>query len=145
MKISKALKRISKLKGEIADLSSRITASNSCMAENDFREDVKKLISEYRNKVTELLGLKEAVMKANVSNGIYHNILLLSEKKSEIQMLKDMDIKSGKELSHGYNDAVYDYKCQIGLEERNEIVDILEKEVEDIIDSLDEFNATHEV
>ena len=84
-------------------------------------------------------------MRTNIENGMYNNILLLAEKKAEIKMLKDMGIKSGHQVSHGYKEEVHEYKCQVGLQERNKIVAELETEVEDIIDTLDEFNATTEI
>lgn len=146
MNMSKALKKISKLKGDMVDLSKRLDESNTALEDNDFEEDSKYLLEKYRHTQKELVDLKKRVMETNILNGMYEKILMMAEKKAEVQMLKEMDIKEGKCESMGYGDSnTHTYRSQIGKRERNKIVDKLEEEIEVLRDELDEFNATRKI
>lgn len=144
MKISKALKKISKIKGEISELRSRIDEANVALEDNEFQEDAVALLEEYRNKQAILIDLKKSVMEANIKSGKYEAILLLAEKKSEVVLLKSLDIKEGKHEGEGFGDnTLYNYRSRITRTMRNDAVKHLEDEIEDLRDELDEFNATH--
>ena len=50
MRIAKALKKITKIKGELAELKHRINDCNVALEDNAFPEDIEELISKYAEK-----------------------------------------------------------------------------------------------
>lgn len=144
MNISKALKKISRLKGKIGELQRRIQSSMCTLAENEFDEEILELIEERDRVVSELGQLKVNVMKANVEFDIFAKILHLAELKASKEFIGSLAIVVGK-VSRRFEAGHDDYKSQISKKEKNMMLQKIAAEIEKVIDELDEFNATHEV
>ena len=141
MKISKAMKKISRLKGEICKIDIRIHQCISTNDVNEFIEDYNKLMTTREEKVKELMKLKNAVMVQNIKHGKFETIIHLSELKNKIDLYKGLNIKIGI-TNDGYSSEPQTYKSQITVTEKNELIDELQRRIEALTDELDEFNAT---
>ena len=140
MKISKAMKKIARLKGKISDISSRMISCVSTINENEFTEDFNKLYNERKKLTEELIELKNKVMKANIEHGAFITILELAEHKSEIEFLRTLNIKQGT-VSKTFSNEAMVYKTQLTVEEKNKRIDELQEKIDELTDRLDEFNA----
>jgi len=142
MRISKALKKLTKIKGEMSELRSRIGKSNVALEDNEFEENIDDLWKQYLEKRDVMIGIKQKIMKANIENGIFGKILLMAEKKAEAAMLRDLEIKEGKHTSGGFHsDTIHTYRCQINRTEQHKRIKDLDFEIESIRDELDDFNS----
>lgn len=138
MNIAKAQKKISRLKGEVASLKGRIGNAVSFL-KGSSHEDLEPLMRDYHEKVKQLIELKNAVMQKNVEKGMFSTILRVGELKAEISLLEALQIKSGPEAHFG---SSLEYETQMGENQRQEMIAKLQSSVEEMIDSLDEFNAS---
>lgn len=146
MRLTKVAKRINRLKGEIADLSSRATNCVSCLCENEFDENLQEVLDFREKKVERLVALKAARMKANVDNGMYEKILLMGELKAEIETYASIHIKTGKREGRGFGESdLRDWKAQLTKSQKRAKVVELQAQIDDISDELDEFNASTSV
>jgi len=146
MRIYKALKRITKIKGELSDLNKRIQSANVALEDNQFCEDIYELTNKYHFKRDALIDIKARIMKSNVEGNMYEKILKMSELKSEAAMIRELSTREGKHTANGYGDStVLTYRCQINLAERNRLVEDIELKIESIRDELDDFNATRSI
>lgn len=145
MKIAKAMKIISRLKGEINLIENRLKKCVSCPDSNEYIENFEKLINIRNEKVLELIALKSKVMSANVANNKFTTITLLSELKNEIVMYKDLEIKQGiyKERYAEHDGVVF--KTQLTISDKESRIETLQKQINDLTDDLDVFNASTDI
>jgi hypothetical protein len=141
MKIVKAQKKIARLKGEIKEIKKRISACISTIKGNEFPEDFKILDALLMEKTSEMIQLKEAVMKANIAGNMFGKILALGEQKSMIDFLKELDPKKGIQESW-HHDSQTEYDSQLTTAAKNALVEACQKKINDMTDDLDEYNAT---
>lgn len=146
MKIVRAMKKVSRLQGEIKEIKKRMSATLNTLDENDFTESFIELRSMLYEKVNELMLLKAKIMDANIKGGKFHVILALGELKSMIAFLKELDPKEGVQESRFSMSANNTkYKTQLTLLEKNELISDCQQRINDYTDELDEFNATTEL
>jgi len=144
VKIVKALKKIARLKGEIKELKKRISSSLNTVKGNDFEELFDTLDAELAAKTNEMMGLKEAVMKANIAGGVFGKILKMGELKSLLDFYRELEPKNGVQ-ENWRNDIAIEYVSQLTRVRKNEIVSGRQQEINDISDELDTFNATTDI
>jgi predicted nucleic acid-binding Zn-ribbon protein len=140
LSLSKALKVKSRLAGRFSKISSTITAYNCTVDGRRAEVDVKELDKQRSALSSALIDLKTAIYEAN--KGIYRTINQLAEKKGEIDFLNSLDTKHGTENT--YQGTAVTYVSAIQKQEVDKRVKQLEKEVDDLQDQIDQYNATPE-
>jgi hypothetical protein len=140
MNIKKALKEKNRLVKEIQDLHVRVATYNSIEVGNVRPYSAKESMERINQKSNELVELKTNIHRANAP--IYHHIFRLSELKSTIARIKNLDCNEG---------SVQDYysrnretplvkETEISIVERDEMVKHMEGQIEEIQDILDNHN-----
>jgi len=146
MKLSRALKKVSRLQGEINELKGRLASCVSALEENEFESDFKLLSKQISDKQKGLIDLRAQIMATNVKHNMFRHILQLSQLKQDIDLLRKLNIKTGIELSMGYGESTKNkYKSQVQPSQRTEMVAKLQEEIETLTDALDDFNATTDI
>jgi len=144
MKIAKAMKIISRLKGEIKLIDDRIQKCVSAPETNEFTENLAFLTNVRVLKVEELIKLKVKVMEKNIQHGKFEIITTLSELKNTIVLYKDLEIKSGI-VQVRYETTNLTYKTQLTIAEREAHITQLQHQINDMTDELDIFNASTDI
>jgi hypothetical protein len=88
-----------------------------------------------------LVELKTAIYEAN--KGIYKQIILIGEKKSEVDFLNGLNTRHGIE-PHGYQGNNVTYVAVIQKVDVDKRVKQIEKEIDDLQDQIDKYNAESE-
>lgn len=140
MKLFKAHKKVARLKGEISAIDKKIKESVSTIQGNEFAHDINALLDDRAENVRQLESLKVRIMRANVQHNMFEKIVEVGEKKALIDLLKELEIKSGKQVE-GFRDLVVDFQTQLTDLDRDEMLESLQTSVELLIDELDDFNA----
>jgi len=141
MKVSKAMKQIARIKGQLSIIDNRMHDCISTISPNDFKEDFNNLQSIRTKLINDLNNLKVLVMQTNIKHDMFKTILELGELKSQLELYKSFTIKSGI-FTSGYSETQTEYKSQISEADRNKIIDELQNKINDLTDKLDEFNAS---
>jgi len=145
MKIFKAQKKVKRLKGEINNLADRIQNTISTLANNKYEESYTDLIQEHFEKVTELIKLKVAIHEQNIKHGMFKQILELGETKNKLNLIKSLNVRIG-EVNEGYRlEKPIEYKSQLTVKEKNQIIKDLENAIVQMTDKLDDFNAVTDI
>lgn len=139
--LSKALKIKNRLAGRLAKVNLSIAQYNCTVEGRKGEVDVRALDNERTALVAALVNLKTSIYEAN--KGIYNNILLIGEKKGEIEFLNGLNTKHGSE-PHGYQGTTVNYISVIQKVEVDKRVKQLEKEIDDLQDQIDKYNAESE-
>lgn len=146
MKIVRAMKKVSRLQGEIKEIKKRMSAVLNTLEENEFSESFQELKDSLYVKINELMVLKTKIMNANIKGGKFNVILALGELKSFISFYKELDPKEGVQESRFSMSANNTkYKTQLTLQSRNETVSKCQQLINDYTDELDEFNAVTDI
>lgn len=139
LSLSKALKVKNRLAGRLAKVNSTIMSYN-CSIEGRKEVDVAELDKLRLNLSNALVDLKAAIYDAN--RGIYRSIILIGEKKGDIDFLSGLNTKHGAEPS--YQGTTVNYVSVIQKQEVDKRVKQLEKEIDDLQDRIDKYNAEPE-
>lgn len=145
MNIRQALKEKNKLVKEIQDLYVRISQYNSVEVGAHRPYSPKQLMEIVNQKSNELVDLKAKIHRANAP--IYDKIFRLSELKSTITRIKNLDCTEG--VSNDYfsrnreNPPVK--TAEISIIERDEMVKHMEEQIETIQDILDTHNQNTQI
>jgi hypothetical protein len=145
MNIKKALKEKNRLVKEILDLHTRVATYNSVEVGNVRPYSAKESMELLNQKSNELVELKTNIHRAN--GPVYQYIFRLSELKSTIARIKNLDCNEG---------SVQDYysrnretpavkETEISIVERDEMVKHMENQIEEIQDILDNHNQITEI
>ena len=145
MNIKKALKEKNRLVKEIQDLQVRVATYNSIEVGNKRPYSVRESLEKLNSLSNELVELKTKIHVANAP--IYKHIFRLSELKSMITRIKNLDCNEG---------TVNDYytrnretplvkEVEISIVERDEMVKHMEGQIEEIQDILDNHNQITEI
>ena len=145
MNIRQALKEKNKLVKEIQDLYVRISQYNSVEVGAHRPYSPKQLMEIVNVKSNELVDLKTKIHIANAP--VYDKIFRLSELKSTITRIKNLDCTEG--VSNDYfsrnreNPPVK--TAEISIVERDEMVKHMEEQIETIQDILDTHNQNTQI
>ena len=145
MNIKKALKEKNRLVKEIQDLQVRVATYNSIEVGNKRPYSVRESMERLNSLSNELVELKTKIHVANAP--IYKHIFRLSELKSMITRIKNLDCNEG---------TVQDYytrnretplvkEAEISIVERDDMVKHMEGQIEEIQDILDNHNQITEI
>lgn len=144
MKISRAMKHIKRLQGEIKELQKRSAQCLNTMEGNEFPEKFEDVLKELDEKRAKLRAIKNATMKANIQGGMFEKILELGELKSHIDFLRELEPRYGMVESHFGSDA-QKYVSQWTSAAKNTAVQKTQQEINNLTDELDDFNAKTDI
>jgi|GEM_PF-2761009 len=142
MKIVRAMKKVTRLQGEIKVLKKRVASSLNTVAENETFNESYIELTLLNEKIKKLVELKTRIMHTNVQHNMFHVILNLGELKSYIDYARELEpkhrmIKEG----YGYDKEMTKFKSQLTVAERNKTVDECQELINKLTDELDDFNA----
>ena len=145
MNIRQALKEKNKLVKEIQDLYVRISQYNSVEVGAHRPYSPKQLMEIVNVKSNELVDLKTKIHIANAP--VYDKIFRLSELKSTITRIKNLDCTEG--VSNDYYSRNRENPlvktAEISIIERDEMVQHMEEQIETIQDILDTHNQNTQI
>ena len=140
MKVKQALKQKKKLATKMNQEFVRVNMYNSVEEGATRVYDVKASMQNWLKMIDELVELKTKIHLANVP--VYGKIFSMSELKSQLSNLKQLDCVDGKHFDrYGRGEAVIK-TAEISVLERDEMVLKIEEEIERLQEELDEHNAT---
>ena len=140
MNIRQGLKEKNKVVKEIQDLHVRLATYNSVEVGNVRPYSPKDTMELINQKSNELVELKTKIHKANVS--VYQHIFRLSELKSMITRIKNLDCNEGivQDYYSRNRETPTVKETEISIVERDEMVKHMENQIEEIQDILDNHN-----
>ena len=145
MNIRQALKEKNKLVKEIQDLYVRISQYNSVEVGAHRPYSPKQLMETLNQKSNQLIELKSKIHRANAP--VYDKIFRLSELKSTITRIKNLDCTEG--VSNDYYSRNRENPpvktAEISIIERDEMVKHMEEQIETIQDILDTHNQNTQI
>jgi len=145
MTVKQALKLKNRLINDICQLNQRLHEYNSVVEGNTRPYSAKETLSAIYGKINELTALKTQIHLAN--NKVYDKIFLLSELKSLVKMMKNLDCTEGS--SNDYysrrNESIIVKTSEMTILERDNEVAFLESRIDEIQDELDYHNAVTEL
>ena len=145
MTIKQALKYKNKLTSKISESFQKVRLYNSIEEGQNRPYDVEKSLDEYFQLTRELVELKTKIHTANAP--IYGKIFEMSELKSQVSKLKDLDCAEGKVRSYHrlVDDSAVTKTSVISIVERDAMINKLEEIIETIQEQLDVHNATTQI
>ena len=145
MNIKKALKEKNRLVKEILDLHTKVATYNSVEVGNVRPYSAKESMELLNQKSNELVELKTNIHTAN--GPVYQHIFRLSELKSTIARIKNLDCNEGiVQDYYSRNRETPEVKMtEISIVERDEMVKHMEGQIEEIQDILDNHNQITEI
>jgi hypothetical protein len=145
MNIKKALKKKNLLVKEIQDLHTRVATHNSIEVGNVRPYSAKESMELINQKSNELVELKTKIHRAN--GPVYHLIFRLSELKSMITRIKNLDCNEGivQDYYSRNRETPTVKETEISIVERDEMIRHMEEQIEEIQDILDNHNQITEI
>ena len=137
MSLSKALKVKNRLAGRLAKAVATVTAYNSIVEGRKGEVEVLSWDKQRQELSLALIEIKTAIYAAN--SGIYRALNELEEKKGEVAFLNGLNTRHGSEP--GYDGHSVVYVAAIQKHDVDKRVKQLEKEIDDLQDQLDKYNA----
>ena len=142
MKIKQALKYKKKLASKMNQEFMKVQMYNSVEEGSNRVYDVKESMQNWLRMSEELVELKTKLHLANAP--VYGKIFRMSELKSQLSNLKQLDCVDGKytdRYGRMSGDAPIIKTAEIGILERDQMISDIEEEIEKIQEELDEHNA----
>ena len=140
MKVKQALKHKKKLATKMNQEFVRVNMYNSVEEGATRVYDVKEAMENWIKMGQELVELKTKIHLANAP--VYGKIFRMSELKSQLSNLKQLDCVDGKHFDrYGRGEAIVK-TAEINILGRDQIVSVIEEEIEKLQEELDEHNAT---
>lgn len=145
MNIKKALKEKNRLVKEILDLHTKVATYNSVEVGNVRPYSAKESMELLHQKSNELVELKTKIHRAN--DLVYQHIFRLSELKSMIARIKNLDCNEGivQDYYSRNRETPAVKETEISIVERDEMVKHMEGQIEEIQDILDYHNQITEI
>jgi hypothetical protein len=142
MTIKQALKYKKKLASKMNEEFSKLSKYNSVEVGTNRVYDPKESMRKWFEMTNELIELKTKIHLAN--SVVYGKIFRMSELKSQLSSLKQLDCTEGKysdRYSRMSGDTPIIKEAAIGLLERDTMIASMEEEIEKIQEELDIHNA----
>ena len=140
MKVKQALKYKKKLASKMNQEFSKVQMYNSVEEGSTRVYDVVESMRNWLTMSEELVELKTKLHLANAT--VYGKIFRMSELKSQLSNLKQLDCVDGKHFDrYGRGEAVVK-TAKISVLEKDQLVLTIEEEIERLQEELDEHNAT---
>lgn len=145
MTVKQALKLKNRLISEIRQLNQRVHEYNSVVEGNVRPYSVKETLSTIYGKINDLTALKTQIHLANAK--VYDKIFLLSELKSLVKMMKELDCTEGSSNEYYLRrgEATTVKTSEMSILERDNEVAFLESRIDEIQEELDYHNAVTEL
>jgi len=145
MNIKKALKEKNRLVKEILDLHTKVATYNSVEVGNVRPYSAKESMELLHQKSNELVELKTKIHTANAP--VYKYIFRLSELKSTIARIKNLDCNEGivQDYYSRNRETPAVKETEISIVERDNMVKDMEDAIESIQDVLDNHNQITEI
>jgi hypothetical protein len=145
MNIKKALKEKNRLVKEIQDLQVRVATYNSIEVGNKRPYSVRESMERVDSLSNELVELKTKIHIANAP--IYKHIFRLSELKSMITRIKNLDCNEGtvQDYYSRNRETPLVKEAEISIVERDDMIKHMEGQIEEIQDILDNHNQITEI
>ena len=145
MNIKKALKEKNRLVKEILDLHTKVATYNSVEVGNVRPYSAKESMELLNQKSNELVELKTKIHTANAP--VYKYIFRLSELKSTIARIKNLDCNEGivQDYYSRNRETPAVKETEISIVERDNMVKDMEDAIESIQDVLDNHNQITEI
>lgn len=145
MNIKKALKEKNRLVKEIQDLQVRVATYNSIEVGNKRPYSVRESMERVNSLSNELVELKTKIHIANAP--IYKHIFRLSELKSMITRIKNLDCNEGtvQDYYSRNRETPLVKEAEISIVERDDMIKHMEGQIEEIQDILDNHNQITEI
>jgi len=145
MNIKKALKEKNRLVKEILDLHTKVATYNSVEVGNVRPYSAKESMELLHQKSNELVELKTKIHTANAP--VYKYIFRLSELKSTIARIKNLDCNEGivQDYYSRNRETPAVKETEISIVERDNMVKDMEAAIESIQDVLDNHNQITEI
>lgn len=143
MTIKQALKYKNKLAQKINEAWQKVYTYNSYEFGESRPYDVKEQLTEYFKLTNELISLKDKIHQAN--RPVYYKIFELSELKSQVSKIKNLDCQEGKiqdRYSRMSGEVPIVKSAVISILDKDKMVADLEEQIERIQEELDTHNAT---
>lgn len=139
--IARALKEKNRIAGKLAKTRELIKRENSRDERVPRRIDIRALQNDEQSLMDRLVSIKIAIATANT--GIIAKIVELDEVKAKIAYMNSIDTKEGYyEEDHVIaNNIIKNLTAEIHQGEVIEMVNALQKRVEELQDEIDEYNA----
>ena len=130
---------------EIQDLQLRVATYNSIEVGNKRPYSVRESMELLNEKSNELVELKSNIHRAN--GPVYHHIFRLSELKSMITRIKNLDCNEGivQDYYSRNRETPVVKETEISIVERDDMVRNMEGQIEEIQDILDNHNQITEI
>ena len=142
MTVKQALKEKNKLVVEIMKHYLIAKEHNSIEQGNPRRYSVKAALEIAKELTKDLVDLKTKIHKANAP--VYDKIFLMAELKSSAKLLKGINCEEGK-VTERFGSSVSIKEVEINIVQRNEMINNLEAQIEQLQDELDAHNATTQI
>ena len=145
MNVKKSLKEKNRLVKEIQELYARLSQYNSVEVGNVRPYSPKDMLEQINEKSNELVELKTNIHTAN--GPVYQHIFRLSELKSMIARIKNLDCNEGivQDYYSRNRETPAVKETEISIVERDEMVKHMEGQIEEIQDILDNHNQITEI
>lgn len=145
MNIKQGLKKKNQLVKEILDLHTRVSTYNSVEVGNKRPYSVRESMELLNEKSNELVELKTKIHAAN--EPVYSHIFRLSELKSMITRIKNLDCNEGtvQDYYSRNRETPVVKEVEISIVERDEMVKHMGGQIEEIQDILDNHNQITEI
>ena len=145
MNVKKSLKEKNRLVKEIQELYARLSQYNSVEVGNVRPYSPKDMLEQINEKSNELVELKTNIHTAN--GPVYQHIFRLSELKSMIARIKNLDCNEGivQDYYSRNRETPAVKETEISIVERDNMVKDMETAIESIQDALDNHNQITEI
>jgi len=145
MKIAKALKKKNKLVRELGVFLTKAQQNNSIIEGKERSYDPQLMINSANDKLNELVELKTEISLANQS--VQNKIYKLSELKSFVGAIKGISTDEGPIESSWVrrDDKVVNYTVKINTLKKDQMIQDIENEIEQIQEELDIHNHTVDI
>ena len=145
MKIAKALKKKNKLVRELGVFLTKAQQNNSIIEGKERSYDPQLMINSANDKLNELVELKTEISLANQS--VQNKIYKLSELKSFVGAIKGISTDEGPIESSWVrrDDKVVNYTVKINTLKKDQMIQDIENEIEQIQEELDVHNHTVDI
>lgn len=149
--LARALKEKKRVAGRINTLEQFVKSNNIYEEENkelpsykaEKKRDVLEKLEELSRLRKRIIGIKEAIAKANAENGICGLVYEMEEHKSEISFYKQINANARSCPFESNGATVFiERVAQVTKESIDSKVEELTKEIEELQDKIDEINAS---
>lgn len=142
MTLAQALKEKNKIAEKVTKFTKIIQGSNKVIEGSKRSYSVEGVLDQLIDAKRDLAVIKARIQKTNTP--IQEKIFQLSELKGLVAMLKKLDCVGGKQTK-GYSDNVVEYDVVFDELSRDNKVDELQEQIDNLQNEIDQFNHTTEL